>query len=266
MVPVKGYTASATAQGRIHLHQLHAKCKSRIRYAKTCPIHGEVTKEEIVSGYEYSRGKYAILTPDDIDALRTERDKAISIEAVIRPDQLDPIYYTDRNYFLAPDGSAAHKVFAVLQRALDDTGNYAIAHAVIMRQDHVVLLRPAGGLFVLTVLNYQSQVKDQTEFRDEVPKSHFSDKDLELAKELLEGSKEKKFDFATYRDQYTEKLKELIDAKIKGKEVAVEREHDGPRIINLMDALRKSVAKTSQHTVVHHRSARRSHGKKRKTG
>jgi DNA end-binding protein Ku len=266
-IPVRAYTATEPAHGRIHFHQLHEKCKSRIRYAKTCPIHGEVTKDEIVPGYEYTRGKYVVLSPEELDSLRTDRDKSISIDAVIRPDQIDPIYYTDKSYYLAPDGKPAEKPFTVVQRALVETEQYAIAHAVIMRQDHVVLLRPADGLFVLTALNYEAQVKEPSEFSDEAPKAQTSHKELELAKTLIESSRSDDFDFSDYRDTYTEKLKELIEAKIKGKEVLVEHEEETPRIINLMDALRKSVAETSSHEKGRSRTTRPvSHKRKRKTG
>jgi DNA end-binding protein Ku len=263
-VPVKAYSAMEPAQGRIHFHQLHEKCKSRIQYAKKCPIHGEVTKEEIVPGYEYARGKYVLLSPEELDALRTDRDKSISIEAVIRPDRLDPIYYTDKSYYLVPDGKPAEKAFAVLQRALVESEQYAIAHAVIMRQDHIVLLRPAGGLLVLTALNYEAQVKEVGEFSEETPKAQVSHKEMELAKNLIESSRSEKFDFADYRDTYTEKLKELINAKIKGREVTVEHEEETPRIINLMDALRESVAKTSATEKGRTRSARRVSPKRRR--
>src|SRR6516162_9185570 len=91
-LPVKAYTATASGGGEIHLNQLHAPCNSRIQYKKTCPLHGEVKGEEIVSGYEYGKGQYVIVDTEELDKLRTEDDKAIKIDAFITPDTLDPLY------------------------------------------------------------------------------------------------------------------------------------------------------------------------------
>ena len=106
-VPVKAYTAAASGGGEIHLNQLHAECHSRIQYKKTCPLHGEVKAEEIVSGYEYSKGQYVIVDTDELSKLRTEDDKAIKVNAFIAPDDLDPIYQTGKTYYLVPDGPVA---------------------------------------------------------------------------------------------------------------------------------------------------------------
>jgi DNA end-binding protein Ku len=99
-VPVKAYTATASEGGHIRLNQLHDECHSRIQYKKTCPIHGEVPKHEIVSGYEYSTGQYVIVDPAELDKLRTPDEKALSIQEFIPPDALDPIYQAGTTYYL----------------------------------------------------------------------------------------------------------------------------------------------------------------------
>src|SRR5436190_21089996 len=102
-VPVKAYTASAGSGGEIHLNQLHAECHSRIKYKKTCPIHGEVSQDEIVMGYEYSKDQYVVIDTAELEKLRTEDSKAITFQEFIEPDSLDPVYYRGTTYYLVPD-------------------------------------------------------------------------------------------------------------------------------------------------------------------
>src|SRR5947209_12151689 len=99
-VPVKAYTATASGGGEVRLNQLHKECHSRINYKKTCPIHGEVPNDEIVSGYEYSKGQYVVVDTAELDKLRTEDDKAIKIDTFVAPDAVDPVYYTGKTYYL----------------------------------------------------------------------------------------------------------------------------------------------------------------------
>src|SRR5712672_1074231 len=94
-VPVKAYTATSSGGGDIHLNQLHSVCHSRIQYKKACPIHGEVPKEEIVSGYEYTKGQYVVIDPEEIAKLRGERERAVTIDAVVSQHTIDAVYFTD---------------------------------------------------------------------------------------------------------------------------------------------------------------------------
>jgi Ku70/Ku80 beta-barrel domain len=105
-VPVKAYSTSSSGGGDIHLNQLHAECHRRIQYKKTCPLHGEVTNDQIVSGYEYAQDHYVVVDPDELDRLRTEADKAIKIDVFIASAAFDPLYGTGKRYYLAPDGPA----------------------------------------------------------------------------------------------------------------------------------------------------------------
>src|SRR5262245_59549151 len=103
-VPVKGYTAVEAEKARISLNQLHEECNSRIRYKKTCPIHGEVPNDEIVMGYEYGDDQYAIIDPSEINNLRSERDRSVTVDKFVPPDEIDPMYFTGQTYYLLPDG------------------------------------------------------------------------------------------------------------------------------------------------------------------
>src|SRR5262245_10845991 len=145
-VPVKAYTANASGGSEIRLNQLHAECHSRINYKKTCPIHGEVPADKIVSGYEYSKGQYVVVDTDELDKLRTEDDKAINIDTFVSPDEVDPVYSSGKTYYLVPDGPVAQKSYAVLQEAMVEMGRQAIARVVMHGKEQVVWLRPMDNL------------------------------------------------------------------------------------------------------------------------
>src|SRR6516225_8220860 len=98
--PVKAYTAAVSGEGRIQLNQLHAECNSRIQYKKTCPMHGEVPNTDIVSGYQYTKGQYVVVDELELDKLRTESDRAVTVSAFVAPYAIDEIYYEERTYYL----------------------------------------------------------------------------------------------------------------------------------------------------------------------
>src|SRR6516165_4972582 len=110
-VPVGAYSATARGEGEIHFNQLHSECHSRIKYKKTCPVHGEVPNDEIVSGYEYSKGQYVVVDPDELDKLRSADEKGITIQAFVKPDAIDPIYFSGKTYYLTPEGPVAQKPY-----------------------------------------------------------------------------------------------------------------------------------------------------------
>jgi DNA end-binding protein Ku len=242
-VPVKAYTAAGKDDAEIHFHQLHADCHSRIQYKKTCPIHGEVSKDAILSGYEYAKGQYVVVDPAELDKLRTEDEKAVTIDTFISPDALDLMYFSGKAYYLAPDGPVGQRPFAVLFQGMVEENRYAIAQMVLHGRDQLVLLRPMDGLLAMSVLNYDHQVTKPAAFEDQAPKVELADEERELADTLVAGSTAKQFDFSTYKDRYTEKLTELIDAKVAGKEIVAPPPREEARVINLMDALRESVTK-----------------------
>jgi len=245
-VPVKAYTATASGGGDIRLNQLHAECHSRINYKKTCPIHGEVPNDQIVSGYEYSKGQYVVIDPDELDKLRTEDDKAVNIDTFIEPDDLDPVYSSGRTYYLVPDGPVAQKPYAVLHDTMVELGRNAIARVVMHGKEQVVLVRPQDGLISMTLLNYDQDITKPATFQDELTRPAIDPGEMKLAKMLVDASTAKKFDFSKYKDMYTDRLSQLIEAKVAGKEIVAPPVHEHAQIINLMDALRQSVEQTQK--------------------
>ena len=247
-VPVKAYTANASGGGEVRLNQLHKECNSRINYKKTCPIHGEISNDQIVSGFEYSKGQYVIVDPDELDKLRTEDEKSINIQTFIAEDAVDPIYFSGKSYYLVPDGPVGQKAYSVVQQAMVDEKRYGVATVVFHGRDQLVLIRPYEGLLTMEVLAYENQVTKPSAFTEEAPKSEIIPEELKLAKTLIAASTVKKFDLSGYKDHYTEKLTQLVEAKIAGKEIVAPPVHEGPQVINLMEALKQSVAQTKKET------------------
>jgi DNA end-binding protein Ku len=239
-VPVKAYTASAT-QSEIHLRQLHRECSSPIKYQKTCPIHGEVSAADIVSGYEYSKGQYVVIEPEEIDKMRTEADKAVNIEGFVSPDAVDPLYLTGSTYYLLPEGAVGQKPYALLHRGMVEENRFAVAQTVLFRREHVVLLRPVGKVIGMSTLFFENQVKEGDSFADELTQPEVSPEELKLAKTLIGASSLEEFELAKYKDTYNEKLTALIHAKVEGREIVAPPAAEGPKVINLMDALKQSL-------------------------
>ena len=244
-VPVRAYSASE-AGAEIRLNQLHAECHSRIRYQKTCPIHGEVSKEEIVSGYEYAKGQYVVIDPTEIKALRTEADEAISVDAVVKAGSIAPLHFTEKTYYLLPDGKIAQKPYALIQQCLEEEQLQAIARVILFGRDELVVVRSIDGLLATTALKYQSEIRPADMFRDELgPVPDLASEEVSLTKTLLKSFLMRAFSLAAYKDAYMEKLHSLIEAKVAGKKLVTPPPSEQPRVINLVDALKKSLARAS---------------------
>jgi DNA end-binding protein Ku len=241
-VPVKGFNAAASGGGKIGFHLLHATCHSRIRYKKVCPIHGEVSDDEIISGYEAAKGQYVTVGKEERAELKAEDEKTIAVDAFVKPDEIDPIYFSGRSYFLVPDGKVAQKPYSVMLDAMRDGDRYAIAQVVFSGRAQVAVVRPCGGVLAMSLLNYESQVKKPADFEDEVEAGAATAEERKLAESLIEAATAEKFDLDKYKDEYNARLAEMVHGKAKEMKPAPEAEGEGPAVINLMDALRKSLA------------------------
>jgi DNA end-binding protein Ku len=205
-----------------------------------------VSKDEIVLGYEYAKGQYAIVDPDEIEKLRSENDRAISIEEFIDPDQLDPMYLDGRNYYLVPEGPVGQKPYAVLHDAMSNRKRAGVARVVFSGKEQLVLVRPLDGLLVMSMLNYDSQIRKPEAFHDDVQKPEVSKQEVKLAEMLVDAQTAEDFSFAKYEDLYTQRLTEMINAKVDGKELVAPPAEDEVPVINLMDALKQSLGKTGK--------------------
>jgi len=174
--------------------------------------------------------------------LRGERERAVTIDAVVSQHTIDPVYFTDKTYYLTPDGAVGQKPFALIQKCLADAELQAVGRVVLFGREELVLVRPVEHLLAMTALKYEAEVTRANTLDEELEKTTLSRDELTLTKRLLEAFEKPKFSLTTYKDHYIEELTKLIEAKVEGKELVTEPAAEEPRVINLMDALKKSVA------------------------
>lgn len=243
-IPVEAFTAAEVAED-IRLNQLHNECHSRIRYKKVCPIHGEVSNDEIVTGFEYEKDKYVVVDRDEVERGRKPQDRAIQIETFVSPNEIDPMYYAGQTYFLVPAQGGAEKPYAVFREAMKKVDRYGMATVALHGREHVAIVRPVDNLLTMTLLHYKTEIRSPALMRDEVPPAKVNAQELKLAQQLIQATTDKKFDLAQFHDHSNEQLRDLIETKIQGKQVVIpEQSEDDVPVINLMDALKKSVQKS----------------------
>ncbi|HEX4144752.1 MAG TPA: Ku protein [Pirellulales bacterium] len=264
---VEAVNVRAKEEGNIHFHQLHAVCHRRIRYEKVCPLHGKVSNSEIISGYEYAPGKYVEIEPAELDDLRTDDERSLTIDNFIKPDEIDPIYFDGRTYYLVPGGRESAEPYRVLCDAMQHRERYGIGHVVMSGRDQLVLVRPTDEMLVMSMLLFPAEIRAAKDFDLETPKKVDARK-TRLAENLIQSWSHERFRFASYENHYRERLQELIDAKVAGREVVTAAEPQRAPVINLMDALKRSLARTSGKskpaTAVKRRSAPKSKTKRKR--
>jgi DNA end-binding protein Ku len=238
--PVQAFNV-LVPEKEIHLHQLHAACDRRIQYHKVCPTHGEVDNDDIVSAYEYSRGKYVRIEPEEIDKLRTEADRSLTIETFVEPGSVDILCFDGRNYYLSPQKEDAQEPYGVLYRAMEEKDRWGIGQVLFSEREQLVLVRPYHNVLVMSMLRHCDERRGTEAFEVSIPRG--SDKNVKLAEQLVESESEDEFDFAAHGDPYKMRLKQLIESKIEGKEIAMPPAEEAPEVINLADALKKSIAR-----------------------
>jgi DNA end-binding protein Ku len=246
-IPIKMFTATTKRPLQFHLY--HQACGSRIKQENVCPVCGKtLDPEDIVKGYQYGKDLHVVLTDDDFVQAQKESTDTLNILKFVDAAQINPIYFTDAHY-LAPDGAAGAEAFAIFQRAMAETGRTAVARAIMRNREYLYNLRPYNGAFVAFTMHYPQEIRNVTEIEGtaELDQVSVSDDNLEMARTIIEHLSG---DFvpADYRDEYTETLQEIIRAKAEGQEVAVEPKVEREKVINLMEALKKSVAATKTGT------------------
>ena len=243
---VEAVNAHSKSGSDIHFHQFHAECHSRIEHEKVCPVHGEVEQGEIVLGYETSRGHYVEVDPDELDQLRTKKERALSIEKFISPEMLDPIYFDGRMYFLRPSETNDAEPYQLLRQALEDEQLYAVAQIVFSGKEQLVIVRAYGDALMMAMLNSDDEIRDVADMH--LPKAaRSSAANLKAAKALVSSMEAKRFDFSRYEDRYRDQVKKLIAAKRKGKEiVAPPEEEEEELVIDFVEAMKKSLARNKK--------------------
>ena len=241
-VPVRVFPATS-ATGVVRFNQLHAECRTRIRQKKWCEeCDREVDKSEIVKGYEFEKGRYVVVDDEDIAKAKPESTRIINLLRFADVESIDPIY-VERPFYLAPDGKVAAEAFAVLREALE--GKAGIGKLALLGREYLVAVQPRDrGLMMLT-LRAASEVRRMSAIDEleDLPES-VNDAEVQLARQVI-GTFAGDLDLSEFTDEYQAELRRIIDAKVAGEEV-VETEADSPaKVVNLMEALRKSLDQVS---------------------
>jgi DNA end-binding protein Ku len=240
-VPVKAYTAANSSGSGVALNQLHKGCNARIKYQKVCPVHGEIPASDIVSGYEFAENQYVTIDPDELAALRTKSERSVNVEHFVDAGEVDARYLSGRTLYLVPDGVVGGKPYALLHKLMVEEGKVAFATGVFSNKEQTLLIRPVGRLLAASFLSFASELKSPAEFEPEVPEIALDEKEVALARTLVSQYGGEDFDFAKYTDQYAENLAKLVQAKVEGKQVVAPPAEEEPQVINLMEALQKSL-------------------------
>lgn len=240
--PVQAVNAVVREEGDIHFHQLHATCHRRIRYEKVCPVHGEVDKEEIVSGFEFKKGQYVEIDQEELDALRTEHEKALTIDAFIDADQIDPIYFDGRHYYLIPDGDEADEPYQLFLEAMTKQEKCAVGEFIFSGKEQLALVRPLEHVLLMELLNYEPEIRPPADVHAVKAHERLSPKKLHLANTLIDSWTDDDFDLAAYKNRARERTEELIEAKLEGREIVAPKDEEPREVINLMDALKQSLS------------------------
>jgi DNA end-binding protein Ku len=242
-IPIRVYPATDPSAD-IRFNQLHRVCQTRIQYKKWCPhCEREVTKDEIVKGYEFERGRYVELEDEDVEKVRPESTRVVHLSQFADAEAIDPLYY-DTPYYLAPDGKVAAESFAVMRDALQ--GKAAIGTVAFHGRERLVAIEPRAAGLVMFTLRRTDEVRDigAIDELETVPKKAKAE-EVALAKKVM-GGFEETVDLSKYKDTYEEALRDIIEQKIAGKEIVEPAPaEEPPRVVNLMDALRKSLDQVS---------------------
>jgi len=246
------YTATSTSS-RIRLHIINRETGNRIRNQAIDSETGDVVENESkVKGYELKNGKYVLLEDDELDQVALESTHTLEIETFVPREEVDEIYL-DESFYIVPDGEAAYEAFAVIREAMKKTGMVGLGRVVMHRRERLLMLEPRDKGIQATALRYKNEVREEDTYFDEIPSMKVTGDMLELAEHILK-QKKGHFDPGKFEDRYEDALSALIKAKRAGKEPPAPPEPKASNVINLMDALRRSVGE---------KGGGRSHGRAR---
>jgi DNA end-binding protein Ku len=241
-IPVRVYPATESS-ATISFNQLHAECQTKIQQKKWCPkCEREITSAEVVKGYEFEKGRWVVVSDEDIAKVRTESTKIINLMQFASADAIDPMY-VDKAYYLAPEGPMAADAYAVMRDGMQ--GKAGIGKVAIHGREYLVAIRPHKQGMVMYTLHHAAEIRtiDQIDELREV-RGTVNPAEMKLARQVIE-SFESDLDLATYTDEYQQGLRAIIDAKVAGEEVVAQEEVAPPKVVDLMEALRKSLEQVS---------------------
>jgi len=232
-IPIRVFPATESS-GSISFNQLHGECQTRIHQKRWCPhCDREVPSSEIVKGYEFEKGCYVIMSEEDLDKVRPESTRVIDLVQFADASSIDPMY-VDRTYYLAPDGGMAADAFAVMRDGMQ--GKVGIGKLALYGREYLVAVRPHQRGIVMHTLHHAAEIRGI----GAVLPATVKPEEIKLARQVI-STFEQPLNLSDYKDEYREGLQRIIDAKIAGEEVVAAAAKAAPRVVNLMDALKKSL-------------------------
>ncbi|MCL6106929.1 MAG: Ku protein [Actinobacteria bacterium] len=241
-IPISLYPA--TRGKSVSFRQLHAADNTPINYAKVCPNDGKtLSGDEIVNGYEFEKGRFVVMEDKDFEAVTIRKGRAIEIINFFDIDEVDPIYY-QKSYYLAPV-ETSQKAFRLLVAAMERQNKAALAKFSLGEKQHLSVLRPKDGALLLETLYYQDEVRSTKDLDLPGEDVVLDSGELELAEGLMERMTAA-FDLARFRDEYRDELLKIINQKIEGREIAVPELAPLAPVVDIMDALKKSIARQEE--------------------
>ncbi len=236
----------AVAQQRqdISFRTLHRECGSPIKQKRWCPVHErELEADELVKGWEFAKGQFVVVQDGDLESVELRRSRSIELIRFVPLDGVDPIYF-DRAYYLSPSSDpVGTRPYALLVRALEETGMAAVGRFVLWGKENLALVRAREGVLVLELLFYAEDVRDGAEIAEVVAEAEIKKQELAMARQLVE-SQVGAFDPSEYRNTYRDELRAMLEVKLAGEAVVRPEPVAEAPVIDLMEALRQSVAAT----------------------
>jgi DNA end-binding protein Ku len=228
---------------RIRLNQLNKATHNRLRVKLVDEGTGdEIEPGEIVKGYQIEKGQYVLLEEDDLEAIQIESSRTIDLETFVDADRIDCIYF-DKPYYVAPDGDVAAETYGVVARAMRDKGKVGLGRVVLSTREHPVAVEPHGGGLLLTTLRAANEVRPAPAFADE--DEELNDEAVSLASMIIE-KRSGRFNPKSFHDRYQDALRSLVEAKAKGRKIPLPQAKEPAKVVDLMDALKRSLADTRQ--------------------
>jgi DNA end-binding protein Ku len=240
-IPVRLYNVISSTS-KVSLNQLHKNCHLRLRQQMVCPEHGKVEKEDIVKGYEFEKDRYIVIDDADLEKIKLETTKTVELIQFVDSNELDSIYF-NTPYYVAPDGPVAEEGFRILREAMHQANKVAIGRVVISSKEQVVALKVQDKGLVLNTLHYAEEIRSPASYFEDIKNGNIDKNHLALAQQLV-NSFTVPFDPAKFSDRYQNSLLEIIKAKIEGSEPVVAQRAEVGKVINLMDALKQSLAQS----------------------
>jgi DNA end-binding protein Ku len=238
--PVALYPATSESE-KVRFNQLNKRTGNRIRYVKVDAQSGEeVDSDDIIKGYQISKGRYVEIKDEELDAVAIESTRTIDIEQFVPREEIDDLYNI-RPYYIAPEGKVGAEAFVTIREAIEATGKVALARVVLSTREHIIALEARGKGLMGTLLRYPYEVRDEADFFDDIPNIKIEKEMLDLAKHIVQ-TKSGHFEPEKFEDRYESAVRELISKKGKGEKIEAREPERPTNVINLMDALKQSLA------------------------